>query len=71
MMGVYAQVGQILMSKSLHLERANIVRSMIYIGIIFGIAYGYFFFGEHYDWNALAGIGLVVTVVLMNVFSKA
>ena len=70
MMGVFAQIGQILMTKSLHLEKANIVSSMIYIGIVFGIGYGYFFFGEHYDWNALAGIGLVLAGVVLNVFTK-
>ncbi len=69
-MGAFAQLGQVFLTKSLHLERANIVSSMTYIGIVFGISYGYFFFDESYDWNALGGIALVLTGVLLNVFTK-
>jgi drug/metabolite transporter (DMT)-like permease len=69
-MGVFAQLGQIFMTISLHLEKANIVSSMSYLGIVFGMGFGYFLFGEGYTILALLGIGLVLTGVLLNVFSR-
>lgn len=69
-MGIFAQLGQIFMTQSLHLEKANIVSSMTYIGIVFGVCYGFFIFDETYEWNALLGIGMVLAGVLLNVFTK-
>lgn len=68
--GIFAQLGQIFMTQSLHLERANVVSSITYVGILFGMGFGYFLFGEHYDWMALAGICMVLAGVLLNVFVK-
>ena len=69
-MGVFAQLGQIFMTLSLHLEKANVVSSMSYLGMIFGLIFGYFLFGETYGILAAAGIFLVLLGVLMNVFVR-
>lgn len=65
--GVFAQLGQLFMTWSLHHEQANIVGSMIYLGILFALPYGYFFFHETYDLKSLAGIILVMAGVALNV----
>ena len=69
-MGVFAQLGQIFMTLSLHLEKANVVSSMSYLGMIFGLMFGYFLFGESYTLWAAAGICLVLAGVLLNVFVR-
>jgi drug/metabolite transporter (DMT)-like permease len=69
-MGVFAQLGQIFMTLSLHLEKANVVSSMSYLGMIFGLIFGYFLFGETYQIWAAAGIFLVLAGVLLNVFVR-
>ncbi len=69
-MGVFAQLGQIFMTLSLHLEKANVVSSMSYLGMIFGLIFGYFLFGETYGIWAAAGIFLVLLGVLLNVFVR-
>lgn len=69
-MGVFAQMGQIYMTMALHLEKANVVSSMSYLGIVFGMIFGYFLFGETYSIMAALGIVLVMTGVLLNVFGK-
>jgi drug/metabolite transporter (DMT)-like permease len=66
--GVFAQLGQLFMTLSLHLEKANIVASMKYVGILYGLVYGYFFFDETYNWGSLGGILLILFAVGMNVF---
>lgn len=69
-MGVFAQLGQIFMTIALHLEKANIVSSMSYLGIVFGMGFGFFLFKETYSLEAYFGIALVLTGVLLNVFTK-
>ncbi len=69
-MGVFAQLGQVYMTMALHLEKANVVSSMSYLGIVFGMGFGYFLFGESYSLPAFGGIALVLTGVLLNVFSR-
>jgi drug/metabolite transporter (DMT)-like permease len=69
-MGVFAQLGQVYMTMALHLEKANVVSSMSYLGIVFGMGFGYFLFGEGYSLPAFGGIALVLTGVLLNVFTR-
>jgi drug/metabolite transporter (DMT)-like permease len=66
--GIFAQLGQLFMTLSFHLEKANIVASMNYIGILYGLIYGYFFFHETLTWGSLGGILLILFSVCMNVF---
>lgn len=69
-MGIFAQLGQTFMTISLHLEKANIVSSMSYLGMIFGLGFGYFLFDETYGFAALIGILLVIAGVLLNVLVR-
>lgn len=67
-MGVTAQLGQYFMTMSLHMEKANIVASIKYTGVIYSLVYGYFLFAETYNWQSLLGIILVVSGIAFNLF---
>lgn len=67
--GVFAQLGQVFMTKALHYEKANIVGSMIYLGILFAIPYGIFLFHETYSVYSLTGIFLIFAGVGLNVLA--
>lgn len=65
--GVMAQMGQLFMTMSLHLEKANIVASVKYLGILYGLIYGYWLFDESYSWGSLAGIVLILSGIGFNI----
>lgn len=69
-MGVFAQLGQIFMTQALHIEKANVVSTMTYLGMFFGLGFGYFLFEETYTVMALLGMGMVLLGVLGNVFVR-
>jgi drug/metabolite transporter (DMT)-like permease len=63
-----ALLGQLFMTKAyLHEKSAN-VAIVNYLGIFFAIGYGYFIWGETYNWQAFLGILLVLIGVVLNVF---
>lgn len=70
MTGICAQLGQIFMTKSLHQEKANIVGSLNYLGIVFGLFFSYFLFKETYGYLTLMGIVLVIAGVFANLFFR-
>ena len=65
--GILTQLGQINLTKSLQAERIAITTSLNYIGILYAIVFGIFFFGESYTLSIFTGITLVVAGVLLNV----
>lgn len=69
-MGVFAQLGQIWMTNAYHAGRADVVSSVSYLGIVYGIVFGYFLFDETYAWQAALGIALVLAGVVANVLVK-
>lgn len=70
LLGVFTQIGQVFMTKALQNERANVVTSLKYLGSVYALGFGYFLFGETYDWLSLIGIILIVSGVVLNVLSK-
>ncbi|MCB0481056.1 MAG: DMT family transporter [Flavobacteriales bacterium] len=70
LMGVFTQIGQIYMTKALHIEKANVVTSLKYTGIFYALAFDYLIFAVRYEWMTFVGIGLVLTGVLFNVIKK-
>lgn len=71
LMGIFTQIGQIYMTKALHVEKANIVTSIKYTGIFYALAFDFFIFGIEYNWMVFVGIGLVLTGVVLNVLRKS
>lgn len=68
MIGVCTQVGQVQLTKALQQEKIANVTIFNYLGIIYALAAGLLFFGEHYEGLAIAGIALVIGGVLLNYF---
>lgn len=71
LLGVFTQIGQVFMTKALQVEKANVVTSLKYLGSIYALGFGYFLFGETYDWISLVGIVLIVAGVVLNVLTKS
>lgn len=69
-MGIFTQIGQVNMTKALQADAANKVTSLKYLGAVYALVYGYFFFDETYSWASIMGIGLILSGVLANVLTK-
>jgi drug/metabolite transporter (DMT)-like permease len=65
--GIAAQIGQAFMTNALHQEKANRVSSVNFLGILFGLLFGYVFFQEALGPWVVAGIFLVLAGVTANV----
>ena len=65
--GVLTQLGQTNLTKALQSERVAITSSLNYIGILYALIFGVFFFNESYTMSILTGIILVVAGVLLNI----
>lgn len=71
LMGVCVQIGQLFMTKALHLETTGKVVILQYLSVVYALAFGFTFFGETYGIPAVFGIFLVVAGVVLNiVFSR-
>ena len=65
--GLLTQLGQTNLTKALQSERMAITSSLSYLGILYALIFGVFFFGESYTVSIITGIILVVAGVLLNV----
>jgi drug/metabolite transporter (DMT)-like permease len=66
LVGIFTQLGQINVTKSLQSERVAFVMSLNYLGIVFVFLLGFFFFGETVDLFAAFGIVMVIAGVILN-----
>jgi drug/metabolite transporter (DMT)-like permease len=70
LLGIFTQIGQVFMTKALQAEKANLVASLKYLGSVYALGFGYFIFGETYDWISIVGILLILSGVVLNVLTK-
>jgi len=70
LIGVFTQIAQVNLTYALQNEKLAAISGLNYIGIIYALLFGYFIFGETYNWVVLLGIFLVLTGVLLNFFLK-
>ncbi len=68
--GVVTQFAQYFMTRAIQLEEISKVSVLRYVSIVFALSYGFFFFGETYDWLAFVGMGLTIAGVVLNVWYK-
>ena len=66
-MGVCTQLGQLYMTYSYHVENIGKVAIFQYIGIIYALVYGYFFFDETFNLQSIGGMALVAGGVILSV----
>lgn len=64
--GLFTHFGQLLLTKAYQSEELSKVSNMNYLGIVFAIIFGYFFFDETYGVSAIVGLALVIAGVIMN-----
>jgi drug/metabolite transporter (DMT)-like permease len=70
LIGVFTQIAQVNLTYALQNERLAEISGLNYLGILYALFFGWFFFDETYHWVALIGIFLVLTGVLLNFFLK-
>jgi drug/metabolite transporter (DMT)-like permease len=70
LMGIFTQIAQYFMTKGIQSDKAGNIMTVKYVGTVFALSYGYFFFNESYDWKSLMGIVLVLLGIILNVLYK-
>jgi drug/metabolite transporter (DMT)-like permease len=70
LMGVLTQFAQINMTKALQSTTLNKIAGFKYFGLVFAISFDLLIFGVDYTLFTLFGMLLVVSGVLLNLFSK-
>lgn len=70
LMGVFTQIGQVYMTKALHVEKANVVTPLKYTGIFYALAFDFFIFGITYQWMVFVGMAMILAGVFLNVLRK-
>jgi drug/metabolite transporter (DMT)-like permease len=69
LVGLFTQLGQVNMTKSLQMEKVAGVSILNYIGVVYATLAGYFLFDEHYAWSTIMGMALVVAGVVFSMLS--
>lgn len=64
------QLGQLLLIRAFHREPIYRVAPLVYLGTVYALLLGYFFFGDVFNWKAIAGMGLVIAGNLINIYRK-
>ncbi len=70
LIGIFGLIGQVFMTRAFQLEEASVLAPFKYMELIYALILGFFFFGETYQILAFAGIALILTGMLLNVFAK-
>ncbi len=65
--GIMTQIAQYYMTKSYQTANLAKVSILNYLGVIYALVAGYYFFGETYDLRSLCGILVIVLGVLLNI----
>ncbi len=68
MIGVLSQLGQIFLTNALSREKAASVAIIVYTGLVYGISFGWIFYGEAQSVSTLWGMALVVVGVAASIF---
>lgn len=66
LIGIFTQFGQYFMTKALQQDKVARIAPLKYLGVVYALGFGYFYFGEGYGWMSMLGIILVVSGVLLN-----
>lgn len=64
--GITTQFAQLYMTRAYQMEKAGSIANYAYLGIVFALLFGYFFFHEHFSAIAITGMGIVIFGILLN-----
>ena len=70
LVGIFTQIAQFLMTKAYQKEELNKLSILSYISIIYALFFGYFLFGETFNFFTYLGMGLVLSGVIANIILK-
>ncbi len=70
LIGIFTQFGQVHLTKAFQRDKAAKVSILIYSGVIYAIAAGFFIFGETYSLATLGGIFMVVAGLILSVLFR-
>ncbi|MFT7035291.1 MAG: drug/metabolite transporter (DMT)-like permease [Cyclobacteriaceae bacterium] len=70
LVGITTQLGQYFMTRSYETEEIAKVSILNYTGIIYSLAFGFFIFGESYNFLTYIGMFLVLIGVILNLWYK-
>ena len=70
MVGVLTQIAQYFMTRSFQTEEISKVASLRYIGIVYALIFGYFFFDEDFGLLVYFGMALTILGVVLNIWFK-
>ena len=68
--GICTQTAQYFMTVAYQNANVSKISSLSYLGILYALIFGFFFFGETYNLMAYIGMGLVVLGILLNLRQK-
>lgn len=68
--GVLTQIAQVYLTKAYQVENAATVANVNYIGMIYAIFFGYYFFDETFSFQVISGMIMVILGVLLNISFK-
>lgn len=68
--GICTQFAQYFMTIAYQTGNVSKVSSLSYVGVLYALIFGFFFFGETFDFMSYLGMGLVVIGILLNLRVK-
>lgn len=69
MVGIFTQFAQYFMTKAYQREELSVISSLSYLGIVYGLGFG-FLFGENFNLLTYLGMASVVVGVVLNIWWK-
>lgn len=70
MVGILTQIAQYFMTLSFQNEEISKVASLRYLGIIYALIFGYFFFDEKFGTMVYFGMAITISGVVLNIWYK-
>ncbi|WP_185263917.1 EamA family transporter, partial [Elizabethkingia anophelis] len=70
LVGILTQLAQYYMTLSYQTANLSKVSSLTYLGVVYALGIGFFFFEETYSLYSLLGIGLIILAILFNMRVK-
>mgnify|MGYP000049767935 CR=1 FL=1 len=68
--GLFTQFAQVFMTRAYQLEKVANVSLLTYLGTIYALIIGTLIFNEVYQWQAIAGMALIVGGILASILYK-
>jgi drug/metabolite transporter (DMT)-like permease len=68
--GIVTQFAQYFMTRAYQADELSKIASLKYIGIVYALLFGYFFFGEAFSIQVHLGIGFVLVGVVLNIWYR-